>query len=474
MEKTIKEVLRMQVRGDLYSFLRKSFHVIMPGIKFYPNWHLEMICDALQMCAESKIKRLIINLPPRNLKSLCVSVAFPAWLLGIRPTERIIVSSYSQALSVKHATDCRAMMKNPWYQNVFPSSKIAVGRDTKERFATTKRGYYFATSIGGTLLGDGGNILIVDDPQTPINVMSKNQRDRVIDWFQTSLMSRLDDKKKGVIIIVMQRLHAEDLSGYLIENEPDNWQKIILPAIGTELEEIKFNDKIYRARKENESLNQNRETLEMLTSVASTIGSYHFQAQYQQAPIKEDSGLIKNCWIKYYKDEDLQNCTNWYISIDCAKSKKETSDYSAMSVIAVDKNKNHLLAHVDKGRYNYPELRKKVMDLIAKYKSTAVLIEDTSNGSSLIQELCFNGYQGIIAIHPKNDKITRFNHALVAIESGRFLLPKKATFLQDFIAELMSFPMCKHDDQVDSISQYFCWVYGKKNFKNATPKIRNI
>ena len=477
--KAIKKVVNSQIRDSLYSFLKKSFATITPNVDFNENWHLRMICDALQMCADGKIKRLIINLPPRYLKSFCVSVSFPAWLLGTQPHKRIIMSSYSQVLSVKHATDCRTILKSEWYKEAFDDTYIIDGQDTKTKFVTEQKGYYFATSIGGTLIGEGGNILIVDDPQTPLNVTSKKQREQVINWFKTSLMSRLNDKNKDVIIIVMQRLHQFDLSGYLIENEKEDWTHISFPAIAKENQDVIFNDKLYHHRESGEALHPSREDKSVLNSIAKAIGTYSFCSQYQQDPILSEGGLVKQEWIIYYDQEEdkyksLGHYLDIYITIDCAKSAMNSADYTAIIVIGVDIEKNSFVINVTRGRYIYPELKKIVQELIKKYNPSAVLIEDTSNGSSLLQELKFEGYNFIIPIRPKQDKISRFNHALISIESGKFFVPKKANFLSDLIEELLSFPFGKNDDQVDAISQYFGWIYKNTKYSQFSPKIRQI
>ena len=190
------------LKNDLSAFIYKSFNTINQGVKYKHNWHIDLIAEYLQEIEKGKIKRLIINMPPRSLKSVCISVAFPAWLLGKKPNSRIIVASYSEKLSLKHSTDCRLIVSSKWFQELFPEFQLNQSQNEKYKFATTQNGYRFATSVGGSLTGEGGDILIVDDPHNPQQVMSEKYRLKTLEWFSNTFVSRLNDKKNGIIIIV--------------------------------------------------------------------------------------------------------------------------------------------------------------------------------------------------------------------------------------------------------------------------------
>ena len=210
-----ERVLRHLLRTDFCAFAEKTFGTVCPGQTFSPNWHLEAIGHALERVVGGETKRLIILMPPRNLKSICASVALPAWLLGRDPTRQIICVSYSTDLAGKHARDCRAVMMAPWYQAYFPSTRIDAGKTAETEFMTTQRGFRLATSTGGTLTGRGGDILIIDDPMKPADAQSEARRLDCQQWYSNTLLSRLDDKVNGAIVLVMQRLHVDDLAGYL-------------------------------------------------------------------------------------------------------------------------------------------------------------------------------------------------------------------------------------------------------------------
>ncbi|MBY0407806.1 MAG: terminase, partial [Rickettsiales bacterium] len=241
---------------DFASFIGKVMTATDPATVYMPNWHIELIAAYLEAARRGEVRRLIINMPPRSLKSVCVSVAWPAWLLGHAPDSRIMAASYAAPLSVKHSLDCRHVMGSAWYRKLFPDTALARDQNEKHKFMTTRRGFRLATSVGGTVTGEGGNFLILDDPISPAQAMQKLAREQVNAWFEHTFASRLDDKKKGVIVLVMQRLHAEDVSGYLLKK--GGWEHVCLPAVAVRDEEFLCGNFHYE-RKEGEVLHAGRE-----------------------------------------------------------------------------------------------------------------------------------------------------------------------------------------------------------------------
>jgi hypothetical protein len=223
---------RVLLRRDLYAFTERCFYELNPTTKFLANWHIELVASALDACRRGEITRLIINQPPRSLKSHCASVAFVAFLLGHDPTAQIICASYGQELANKHALDCRTILASDWYQALFPHTRLSSERQAVQEFMTTQLGFRLSTSVGGMLTGRGSNFIIVDDPLKPDEALSDTQRKAVNDWHDHTLYSRLNDKRKGCIILIMQRLHEDDLVGHVVGVEP--WKVIRLPAIAEE------------------------------------------------------------------------------------------------------------------------------------------------------------------------------------------------------------------------------------------------
>jgi hypothetical protein len=206
--------LRATLYASLNAFVRKVLSALAPGQTFVRSWHLEAIAYQLERLRRGEIRRLIINMPPRSLKSISASVAFPAFVLGHDPTRRIICVSYSGDLAKKHANDFRAVAEARWYQDLFPGMRIGQ-KDSESEIELTARGFRVATSVGGTLTGRGGDLIIIDDPLKPDDAYSDVKRNGANEWFKNTLISRLDDKRTGAILIVMQRVHMDDLTGFV-------------------------------------------------------------------------------------------------------------------------------------------------------------------------------------------------------------------------------------------------------------------
>ncbi len=203
----------------------------MPGCEYNDYQYIKVIADRLEAANVGKMRRIIFNMPPRSMKSMCISVAWPAWILGNQPTARIIVASYSRLLSEKHSLDTRCIIQSSWYRKLFPEVELSKDQNTKYKFQTLQRGFRIATSVGGTLTGEGGDFIIVDDPLSPAQALSETFRKRVTNWFDQTLVTRLNDRKKGVIVLVMNRLHQEDLTGHLLSKPKNIWHHVCLPII---------------------------------------------------------------------------------------------------------------------------------------------------------------------------------------------------------------------------------------------------
>ncbi len=469
---------------DFTSFIARSFEIINPGTDYEHNWHIELLSEYLQAVERGEIKRLIINLPPRHLKSNCVSAMFPAWILGKNPTKRVIVASYSGKLSLRHSMDTRMIMKDSWYKSLFPESGLADGANTQYKFSTVKKGYRFATSVGGTLTGEGGDILIADDPHNPVNVFNPIQRSKVINWFEKIFASRLNDRKNGAIIIVMQRLHANDLSGYLLKKNQEYlpgfgnmWHHLNLPFIAPNDQEFSINSIIYK-RTIGDLLHSTRNDAEETNIIRREVGEYAFTSQYQQNPEDVSNSLLKKEWFKRYKDSELPPSNNaTYLSIDPAMKMDEDTNYTAATVWRESDDGKFYLIDVVRKQLDYPDLKKITMDLVQKHRIKSIIIEDSANGVGLIQDLKLYYRQlNIIPIRPKYDKVTRLIQVVTMIESGQVYLPIEARWLEAFESEIFSFPQSKYNDQMDSLTQFLNWkqsiIIQSQNI--FVPRIRSI
>ena len=440
---------------DFSAFAMKVFGTVSPGDIFHPNWHIDAMAFAAKGVIDGSIKRLITTVPPRHLKSIIFSVALPAYLLGLDPTKRIICISYSQELAVKHAIDFRAVVTSSWYRHIFPQTVVSREKDTQVETMTTKRGYRYATSLGGTLTGRGADLIVLDDPQKPDEALSEAHRISAGQWFDTTLLSRLDSKSEGAVVIVMQRLHEDDLAGRLLAK--GGWQHLKIAAIAEQDETIPVGRERVHHRAAGIVIDPGRETLEVLQGLRQSMGELFFSAQYQQEPIPLAGNLIKAQWFKSYETVPIQNSGDKIvISIDTAMKGSPSADYSVATIWMVRRECAYLL-DLWRDRVDYPELKHKIISIRAKYPTATLLVEDKGSGTSLIQDLRASNIS-VIAVNPEGDKISRVAWICAQFEAGSVFFPKDAPWLMSLKAELLGFPNVKHDDQVDSISQALLWI----------------
>jgi len=415
------------LRHDFTSFIERSFYELNPQTRLFLDPHIEVIATKLEACRQGKINRLIINLPPRHLKSHCVSIAFVAWCLGQNPAWHIICASYGQDLADKLARDCRNIMMSTWYQQLF-RTRLA-DRLAVHDFMTMDQGVRMSTSVGGVLTGRGADLIITDDPLKPDEALSESRRKSVNEWYDNTLLSRLNDKAKGCIILIMQRLHQEDLVGHVLEQEP--WDVLSFPAIAEQDEifaiESPFGRRSFQ-RKVGEALHPERETLETLARIRERMGEYNFSSQYQQNPIPLGGAMVKTDWLRYYEPGELPQRFDIKVqSWDTANKSTELSDYSVCTTWGLANRKVYLL-DVVRQRLNYPDLKRKVKELANLHGANTILIEDKASGTQLIQDLQPEQVFGIIPYEPPSgtDKIMRLHAQTAWFESGFVFLPRSA------------------------------------------------
>jgi predicted phage terminase large subunit-like protein len=443
-------VLQAVLATNLTSFTEFAFGVVRPDITFKPNWHFEAVTHKLSEVASGEVRRLIITLPPRNLKSLCASVALPAWFLGRNPSERVVVVSYSDVLARTHANDFRLLVNHPIYQAAFPAMRLQ--RDTDREITTTKRGKRIATSIDGTLTGLGGNLIIIDDPLKLGDAMSEAVRTRVIDWYRSTLLSRADDKKAARIVLVMQRVHQDDLAGYL--QEQGGFEVLNLPAIAQRDESYFLGDGRIYDRQKGELLHPEHEPVEVLAELKREMGPIAFSAQYQQSPIPPGGTIIKHKWLTPYDDIRAQSGDRIIMSWDIALSEAETGDYSAC-VVLLRRGEVFYILEVVRGRFPFDTLKRKVIEVKRRYGSSTLLIEDSPISRGLIQSLCEQSIN-VTPYKPDTDKQARVIAQTDLFAGGSVRFPRSAAWLEEFTAELLAFPG-RHDDQVDALTQGLAW-----------------
>ncbi|MGE3993004.1 phage terminase large subunit [Pseudorhodoplanes sp.] len=446
-------------REDLLAFIHRSFLELNPADNFEYNWHLELIAQKLEDVAYGRCKRLIINVPPRHLKSHSASIAFPAWFLGHFPHQQVACVSYGQDFADKLARHSRRLMQSDFYQALF-KTRVSSKRDTVADFETTQGGFRFSTSVGGPFTGRGANVIVIDDPLKADEALSDPRRESVNAWFDNTLRSRLNRQAEGAIIIIMQRLHADDLVAHVQSTE--RWDVLSFPAIAEKKATFKsrtpYENRIFH-RKEGDILQPALTPPHVLENIRRTMTEYIFAAQYQQNPQPSVGNIVKRKWLHFYTPKERPDRFDITLqSWDTAVKDTQRSDFSVCTTWGVKGKKAYLL-HVFRRKLEFPDLKREVHRLAKFHEATVVLVEDKSSGSSLIQQLRAEDLAIVLpAPAIEGDKQMRLNAQTAVIEGGFALFPKKAEWLDIYLSELISFPSVSYDDQVDSTVYALAWI----------------
>ena len=385
-------------------------------------------------------------------------MAFPAFVLGNDPATTITLVCYSQELGEKMMRDLRNVMRSNWCRRVFPHTRLM--KDTAGELVTTRNGGVNMTSINGTLTGCGSDIIIIDDPLKPDSAMFDAERTRTNQWLSNTLFSRLDDKAGERIVVAMQRLHEEDVTGYLTAKEDHRWTVLKVPAIAPEACQYRIGnvagEELYE-RADGSVIDSDREDLATLDQIRRDQGSLIFSAQYQQEPIPREGNIVKREWFRWYdRPPDRSECRAVVMSWDTASEAKPHNDYSVGTVWGVIDAQYYLL-DLYRGRLNYPNLRRKIRDLAAYHRAAVLLLEDADSGRHLKHDLDLPGVR-ILALLPRGSKEDRFSACSFLIERGQVFLPKEAPWLDVFMQELLGFPGTRYDDQVDSVEMFLRYM----------------
>ena len=340
-------------------------------------------------------------------------------------------------------------MASDWYQALF-ETRLASPREPLAELATTCGGFRMATSVGGVLTGRGADVILIDDPLKPADAMSQSRRAAANDWFDSTLYSRLNDKQKGAIVIVMQRLHEDDLAGHVLGQ--GGWDVVSFPAVAEEDEAHAFETPLAGAwafrRSAGEALDPAREPLPALERIRATIGEMNFAAQYQQRPAPAGGGMIKAAWLQRFRLADPPPFDRIVQSWDTANKPSELSDYSVCTTWGV-KGPRFYLLNVLRKKLSYPELRRAVVEQNRLFRPQTIVIEDRASGTQLIQDLIGDGLSHVARFSPDGDKIMRLHAQTAVIENGFVFLPEEAPWLADYVSELTAFPAGRWDDQVE-------------------------
>lgn len=443
-------------------YVQKVWPLVEPSTRYLHTWHIDLMCEYLEAVTIGQIKRLIINIPPRHMKSLLVSVLWPTWTWTHQPHSRWLLASYVASLSIRDSVKRRSILESQWYRDRWGDKvELAKDQNQKTEFQNARLGHMIVSSVGGSVTGVGGDYIVIDDPLDPRRAVSDVQRETANQWMDQVISTRLNDKRTGAIVVIMQRLHEKDVTGHLLSKKDESgvadWHHLELPAITEKKTVVHFplthkeivrevGDLIWPA-KEDEIL---------LHAQKRSMGSYAFSGQYQQSPSPAGGGVVKEKWWRYYNPQLLvveqldQMIQSWDMSF------KDTMEGSyVVGQVWGRKGANKYLLDQVRKRIDFPQTIMEVKAMCVKWpQTTAKLIEDKANGPAVISTL-HNHVSGIVAITPQGGKEARCAAISPQIEAGNVYLPDPQVFpwVEDFVLEFAKFPLGENDDQVDSASQ---------------------
>ena len=418
-------------------------HAMWP--EFISGRHHKIIAEKLQRVASGDLKRLIINMAPRHTKSEFASFLFPAWMMGQNPRMKIIQATHTTELAVGFGRKTKNLLDSDEYKEIFPDVKLAADSKASGRWDTSRGGMYYAVGVGSNLAGRGGDLVIIDDPHSEQTAMSSSGFDDAWDWYTGGPRQRL--QPGGSIVLVQTRWSEKDMTGQLLRamaKDPlaDQWEVVELPAI--------FDD--------GQPCWPEYWSLDDLTAVKASIPPSKWNAQYQQKPTGEENAIIPREWWRIWEGENIPNLQYVIQSYDTAFTKRERSDFSAITTWGVFYPEeggppNLILLDAKKGRYYFTELKALVVDEYEFGDTDTVIIEAKASGLPLTHEMRQTGIPVVNFTPSKgNDKVSRVFAVSPLFEAGMVWAPDKS-WAEELIEEVAAFPEGEYDDLVDSMTQ---------------------
>jgi len=443
----------LALADDLSLYMREAWPIVEPSTPFIPGWHIDAIAEHLEAVTAGQIRRLIINVPPGFTKTLTTCVMWPTWEWARDPSSRWIFTTHEVGLATRESVKRRAVMSSDWFRARWPHVIFSTDQNVKTEFQNTAKGEMFCCGFGGSPTGHHGSRIVIDDPQNPKKAGSDVEREAVIEFWRGSLSTRFIPPATAACVLIMQRLHERDLTGYLLAEEPGVWTHLSLPMEATTRQTVVLPSGRKIVREEGELLCPDRFGADQVAALKVSLGSYGASGQLQQSPSPAGGGMLKRGWWKEYAaipdalDEVIQS---W----DCSFKETKDSDFVVGQVWGKKGASAYLLDQV-RGRMDFPTTLKAIEALSAKWPAAlAKLVEDKANGPAVISTLKTK-ISGLIAVEPRGSKEARASAVSPAIEAGNVFLPAPALahWVGDFIEECAVFPRGANDDQVDAMTQ---------------------
>ena len=498
VDQSLLNIDRQECEESLYDFLSRAWDKIDPS-SFTHGWPIEAIAEHLQAVVDGQIKRLVINIPPRMGKSTITSVCFPAWTWAqphdsptSGPGVQFLHASYAKDLALRDSVKCRRLLDSQWYRQRWGDKfSITSDQNTKTRFDNTRGGSRLSTSVGSQLTGEGGNIIVVDDPNAAQEAFSEATIETTIEWWDNALSTRLNDQKNGAFVVIQQRLSEQDLTGHILEKDVGEWCHLMLPMryeSGRSFQTvIGWDDP---RSEEGELLWPDRMGEREVRILEKQLGPWGAAGQLQQRPEPKGGGIIKRDWWQLWDREKFPPIEYVIASLDTAYTTKTENDFSAMTVWGVfteaegqkamatrvfgregyaelveerkykEEHPKAIMMHAWQERMEFHDLMVKVAETMKEYKVDKLLIENKSAGPSLIQEIrrIYNHLPFVVEEVDVNryanismDKVSRA-HAVVPLFAGGLIYAPDRSWSDMVITQCSVFPRAKHDDLVDTVT----------------------
>lgn len=463
---------------SLYEFTKQAWHIIEPATEFIGGWHLEVICDHLQACTRRQIRNLIINIPPRCMKSIALAVMWPCWSWISHPETRWMFASYSLNLSIRDNVKSRSVIESDWFRERWGDRfEMRDDQNAKSRYENSKTGFRLATSVDSMATGEGGDFLCCDDPHNAKYAESDAVRQSALDWWDRTMTTRGNDPKTVVKVVVMQRLHEKDLTGHLLEQ--GGWEHLMLPMEYEPGRATVTSLGVPDPRKEEgELLWPARFGDPEVLALKSSLGSYGVAGQFQQRPSPPEGGLFGKSRFCYFTVERLPASVDgsqpdviitlfgrdgitkrvlgsqclWFQTCDTAMVASQEADYTAIGTFLLTPDNDLLIWDVWRDKIEVPAQYDTLIAHRNRYPQLLFqAVEDRSSGTGLIQTGRIRGTP-FKALRAAGSKIQRAVAVSTMYENGQVYHKQGDPYVCDFENELSTFPNAAHDDQVDVVS----------------------
>lgn len=451
MSGELKQEIQAALRSELYPFFVRAMKNVMPGDGYLHNWHMVVMCAALEQMISGDSKRFVLNIHPRMGKSLLCSVALPMFLLMQDPSLQIMCLSYSDSLAADFHQKCRMIAQQKWYQDLNPAlqfkemGKASLLKASSDILQTSQLGYRLASSIGGSFTGKGADWIIIDDPNDMALIHSEAHRTKINNTFDTAIANRLNNKD-GRILVVSQRGHIDDLSGHVLAK--GNFEQLKIEAIAREDQTIAMGKGLFHARKKAELIHPERFGQKELDERKIDLGSMAFEAQYQQNPQPPDGNLFKKEWIKFVSK--LPEFQYVFITADIAQT-SGGGDWSAFIVWGYHDGIWYVL-HAHRVQYDMPGVLNYYEVLDKKYEPDFTAIESNGPGKGIAEMLVELKYDHVGMTAVSGSKNVRAMDATPLVEQGVVVFNENMEGRDAFLNELLAFPSSKYDDWVDALT----------------------